>query len=361
MLATTEALTINRVHARAHREAARLEIREPKDSNVVVKVETKTFYKVVRPAKTVKVQQAAQSSVVVAAAPVHVEAVASSAAPAPAPSQKAADPEPTPAVEAAKTTGSSGSSSSSGQAAAVSGGKRGILYAGERAEWVDALSKGKCSWSYNWSSKKSAKATSGLEFVPMCWSKSKCEGSWDADVASAIASGSKAVLSFNEADVGEQAARSPAEAAAEHKALFSGLKGKVQISSPSVTSTLGNDNMGLNWLKQFFSACGGDCPVDFCAVHFYGNPGDEQYLYDHLKNAHDVCGGKDIWLTEFGLNTGDLAAHATFMNNVIPKLESSEFSYVKRYAYFMASTDKISPLVTDGGVTDVGIKYATGF
>jgi hypothetical protein len=111
--------------------------------------------------------------------------------------------------------------------------------------------------------------------------------------------------------------------------------GQVRLGAPAVTN--GGAPMGLTYLTNFLSSCTG-CQVDFCPIHWYDSATNIGYFKWYLDQAHTACGGKPIWITEFGAS-GSEADISTFLKTVLPWLDSLD--YVERYAYFYdgASTD----------------------
>lgn len=90
--------------------------------------------------------------------------------------------------------------------------------------------------------------------------------------------------------------------------------------------------MGLSWLTNFMDACS-DCTIDFCPIHWYDSASNVDYFKSYMAEAQTACGGRPIWITEFGA-TGSDSEVATFLETVIPWLDEQD--YIHRYAYFMA-------------------------
>ncbi|KAI1816391.1 glycosyl hydrolase catalytic core-domain-containing protein [Poronia punctata] len=200
---------------------------------------------------------------------------------------------------------------------------------------------GQAGWAYNWDSAAWADVPGGLAFYPMLWSPApEHSDQWNQNAADAIARGVDALLSFNEPDIATQANMSPQDAASGHMQWMNPFAGQARISAPAVSSSE-NAGQGADWLRQFFSACGGQCQVDFCAAHWYGPGGDEGagLFLNHLKDMHDACEGKPIWVTEFAALDGD---KDQFMRNILSNLETNEeFSFVERYSYFYAALGEL--------------------
>ncbi|CAM1504204.1 Fc.00g017950.m01.CDS01 [Cosmosporella sp. VM-42] len=234
--------------------------------------------------------------------------------------------------------------------------KRGMAYNDANLANTFGRSCTKCGWAYNWDS-----ASYGLDskysFVPMLWDDTPNHtNQWKTNVEAAISKGSKAILSFNEPDNGGQAHMTPAAAAASHNKWLNPYSGRVQIGAPAITNS-GNAGEGIQWLKNFFTACNsvsGGCKVDFCPVHWYSGAEWSETLFDHLKNAHDACGGRPIWLTEFA-PIGSNDQINSFMTTYLTRLDN--LSYLDAYSYFMVSADRL--MSGTSSLSSYGKLYAT--
>ncbi|KAI0900838.1 glycoside hydrolase family 128 protein [Annulohypoxylon nitens] len=249
------------------------------------------------------------------------------------------------AAESSVTTSTSSSSST---------GKRGAAY--NDASLVSTVLGlgGKLSWAYNWTPDPNGLEESVM-YYPMLWSTASDHSTgWDEKAEAAISRGSTAFLSFNEPDISSQANMSPSDAAAGHKQYFAKYAGKVKISSPAISSSE-SEGQGISWLTQFFTACDGGCQVDFCAAHWYGPGGADgatQFL-DHITKVHEACENKNVWVTEFAAQSGDVN---TFVKTVVDKLESDEYSFVEKYSYFWLSEGSLMNSTTT--LSDFGEIFA---
>lgn len=211
---------------------------------------------------------------------------------------------------------------------------------------------GTFSWAYNWAASAGG-LLPGIEFVPMLWGE-KSAGDWSKVVETAIAAGSKHLLSFNEPDLPQQANIQPQKAASLYQQLMNPHAGKAALGAPAVTN--GNSaNYGLNWLKSFFDACAGKCKVDFLTIHWYDSATNVESFKKHVTDS--ISFGKQrginkVWVTEFQ-GTGDDNAQASFLKQVLPWLDQNEG--VERYAYFRADD-----LVKNGQLSPVGQAYGSG-
>ncbi|KAI0378261.1 glycoside hydrolase family 128 protein [Hypomontagnella monticulosa] len=202
----------------------------------------------------------------------------------------------------------------------------------------------KISWAYNWGS-DSGGLTANVDYYPMLWSPAPDHSNnWDQKAEAAIAKGSNCLLSFNEPDIASQANMSPQSAASGHIQYMNKYAGKARISAPAISSSQ-NAGQGIDWLNQFFTACDGKCQVDFCAAHWYGPGGTAgaQLFLDHVKNVHTACQNKNVWVTEFAAESGDIDG---FMSAVTKALDSDEYSFVEKYSYFMLNQGSLMSSAT---------------
>ncbi|KJZ75057.1 hypothetical protein HIM_05543 [Hirsutella minnesotensis 3608] len=235
--------------------------------------------------------------------------------------------------------------------------KRGIAY--NDVTLANSLSKQceKCGWAYNWGSNPQ-NLDPRLSFVPTLWGpREQFTQNWDSDVQKALGKGAKALFSFNEPDNAGQCNLSPGQAASGHVQYMNKYGGKALIGSPSITNS-GQAGQGIQWLKGFMDACNQQpekCHVDFVNVHWYSPAEQEASLYDHLQKAHEVSGGKPVWLTEFAAvdAAGQPANTPQFLKSVMAKLD--KIDYVHAYAPFMCADGK---LMNGNSPSDTGMVLA---
>ncbi len=243
------------------------------------------------------------------------------------------------------TSSSSAAPAPTTTAVVSSGGKRGLAFNDASLVQEFLSLGGQASWAYNWGSTAS-NLPNGVTYIPMLWSPaSDHSNGWDAAAANAISKGAGALLSFNEPDIASQANMSPQDAASGHIQWMNPYAGKARISSPAISSSE-NANQGIDWLKQFFSACNGNCQVDFCAAHWYG-PGGESgatSFLKHLKDVNTACDGKPVWVTEFAAESDSIDV---FMSTIVAALATDEYSFVEKYSYFMASVGELFSSATE--------------
>ncbi|HVT99776.1 MAG TPA: glycosyl hydrolase, partial [Acidobacteriaceae bacterium] len=194
----------------------------------------------------------------------------------------------------------------------------------EAPEAIDATGS---HWYYNW---KPAPSPGSIhaEFVPMLWGA----GSVDADLRTAVQSGSKELLAFNEPDSETQGNVTVEQAIA----LWPKLEATgMRLGSPATTT-------GSPWLDQFMAeAAARRLRVDFLCLHWYGDitaPDPVAALQKYLQGYWDRY-HLPIWLTEY--SGADFSFHrrrttvednARFAADSAAMLEKLPF--VERYAWF---------------------------
>ncbi|KAI0472468.1 glycosyl hydrolase catalytic core-domain-containing protein [Xylaria cf. heliscus] len=221
----------------------------------------------------------------------------------------------------------------------VSGGKRGLAYNDASLVQEFLTLGGQASWAYNWGS-TTGDLPEGVAYYPMLWSPAPDHSNnWDSAAKAAIAKGSEALLSFNEPDIASQANMSPADAASGHIQWMNPYSGQARIGTPAISSSA-NANQGIDWLKQWFSACNGQCKFDFCVAHWYGPGGvnGANEFLQHLKDVNTACDGKPVWVTEFAAESDSID---DFVSTIVQKLETDEYSFVEKYSYFMAGVGEL--------------------
>ncbi|ROW03773.1 hypothetical protein VMCG_05447 [Cytospora schulzeri] len=245
------------------------------------------------------------------------------------------------------------------RAVADSSSKRGAAY--NSASLISPLIGGgtHIGWAYNWGQVDDGltDVTSDLEYVPMLWgTREDFVGSWASNAQTAINNGAKNFLSFNEPDNAGQSNMDPSTAASAHIQYMNPFGGSVKIGSPAITNS-GTDGEGVSWLKQFVSACGGTCQVDFCAAHWY-SPADSSDFLNFVTEVHEACENKPVWITEFAPTGADESTISSFLNEVQDALDNdSTYSFVERYAYFYVADGY---LVDGSSASSYGNTFAYG-
>ncbi|THV74823.1 hypothetical protein D6C78_08155 [Aureobasidium pullulans] len=234
-------------------------------------------------------------------------------------------------VSSSSVQATSTSSSAVAQSSSTGNGKRGLAY--NTASLLTCFENNNhITWGYNWDS-DSAGLSSSFNYVPLLWGTTNGHTEvWNQRATSAIASGSTHLMSFNEPDMTAQANMSPEDAASAFKTYMMPFAGQAKLGAPAVTN--GGGSMGLNWLSAFLEACDG-CQIDFVSIHWYDSASNTAYFKEHVQNATTVAGGKPVWVTEFAPTGASDSQVATFLEDVMPWMDSQDF--VERYSYFMAS------------------------
>ncbi|KAF7942684.1 uncharacterized protein EAE97_006138 [Botrytis byssoidea] len=253
----------------------------------------------------------------------------------------------------AKASSAAAAASSSSYSSSSSGGKRGVAY--NTADFVKQFTgSSKVAWAYNWGSSSDGLSASGIEFVPLLWGlKSTFTGAWSAAASSAIASGSKHLMSFNEPDLSTQANIGASDAAAGYKTYMQPFAGKAKLGAPAVTN--GASPMGLTWLKSFMSSCS-DCTIDFVCIHWYDSASNVAYFKQYVQDAYTAGGNRPLWITEFQAS-GSTDEQNAFMKEVLPWLDAS--TMVDRYAWFMADTAAGGLMASTSGLSTLGNTFKT--
>ncbi|KAJ9229247.1 CAZyme family GH128 [Paecilomyces variotii] len=212
------------------------------------------------------------------------------------------------------------------------------------------------SWAYNWNMEPDGTLPPGVEYVPMLWGPKMYSG-WSAAADSALSSGSKYLLGFNEPDVASQANMSPSQAASDYKQYMTPYAGNATLVSPAVSNS-GSAGQGLDWMKSFLSECT-DCQISALAVHWYADASLTDYFKQFVNQAIELANQnniQEVWITEFQA-TGDDASQVQFLTEILPWLDSQ--AGVGRYSYFMCSN---SVLLTAANVlSQIGQAYMSLF
>ncbi|KAH6656738.1 glycosyl hydrolase catalytic core-domain-containing protein [Truncatella angustata] len=256
--------------------------------------------------------------------------------------------------EAAATTSTKAASTSSSSSGST-GGKRGLAYNDATlVSTIISAASATFGWCYDWGFTNGG-LTANLEYIPMLWGPTHYDSSWDTAAAAAVSDGVTALFSFNECDNAGQANLDAATAASYHTQYLGPYKGQIKIGAPSITSSE-STGLGLSWLSEFMSACGSDCAVDFANLHWYG-PGGEagaQEFISYLVKANAQT-GLPVWVTEFGVTSGDEEAFLTYALDQLDN--NSTLSFVDNYAYFYLSTGYL--MSSTSSLSSAGSIYAS--
>lgn len=268
-----------------------------------------------------------------------------------------------------------------------SSSKRGLAYIGDSNQGdINLLLSpdSRISWYYTWSANQVPDVNSTLAFVPLIHGVDDASSSDVQGAISALPATSTHLLAFNEPDGTTSSGGSsisPSDAAQAYidhiVPLRTSSSRSWNISHPSVTGS-GN---GLDWLRDFNSACwdidpDNGCPTDFVALHWYGNfeglaswigTMREYYTNSSSSGAVDPDNLK-FWITEMALPQQDEDDTVAMMNQSLSYLDGLD--YVESYSWFGAFRkdndvngwvgDNVALFDDDGGLTDAGALYLGG-
>lgn len=221
------------------------------------------------------------------------------------------------------------------------------------------------TWYYNYGSQPTASITN-LNYVPMLWGGSG-NGTFMSNVTTLLKNGVNitAVMGFNEPDGcnGGGSCLTPTDAADIWIAQIEPLKKShgLLLGSPATTGS----DQGIQWYREWFTACNGGCNPDFMTAHFYGGYSDLASWIGQLHGYYsaNVTGG--LWLTEFAYPSANLSVTQTYYNETINFLD--QWSYITHYAYFGAFRSVYSNIGVNaafftgaGKLTDIGSWYMSG-
>ncbi|KAM3414232.1 hypothetical protein BST61_g10889 [Cercospora zeina] len=202
--------------------------------------------------------------------------------------------------------------------------KRGLAHV-ETSEASDNhyWTSGDLTWYYNWAaSPDPALDNTPLQFVPMLWGGSTTNEdttpTFYTQVKSQIDRGRNItwVLGFNEPDgchgVYGSSCLDASTAASIWIREIEPLKHDlgIKLGAPGVTGS----PTGFNWLRNFFTACEGQCTPDFIPIHWYG---DFQGLASHVGQVNATYPNMTMWVTEWAFPEQDLEATQDFYNQSI--------------------------------------------
>lgn len=234
------------------------------------------------------------------------------------------------------TSSSAAAATSTAAATTSSSNKRGAAY--NTASLIAPLigDGSRIGWAYNWGQVEDglSDVDSSLEFVPMLWSNGDdFTSGWTSNAETAISNGATNFLAFNEPDNVDQANMDAATAAEAFITYMNPYADSVSIGSPAITNS-GTDGEGTSWLKEWVSACGGECKYSFCAAHWY-SPADSSDFLNYVSEVYEACGNKPVWITEFAPTGATDDEVSSFLEEVQDALDNnSTYSFVERYAYF---------------------------
>lgn len=257
--------------------------------------------------------------------------------------------------------------------------KRGLAYIGDSHKSDNDLltsAESPISWYYTWSLWPAPVVGDRITFVPLVPSPKDASDDDFGDRLAKLPESSTHLLTFNEPDGTTDSGGSsltPKDAArayVDHITPLRDADGRSwKISHPSVTGS----PRGLDWLRDFNESCWDldkdrGCPVDFVAVHWYGNFEGLAGWLDQLRDFYHGGGETpSFWVTEVALAQQDEEATKDMMNQTLTHLDDEDD--VEGYAWFGAfrrdeandwTGDAVSLFDDDGGLTDLGVLYLGG-
>ncbi|KAG8986379.1 hypothetical protein FRB93_005294 [Tulasnella sp. JGI-2019a] len=258
----------------------------------------------------------------------------------------------------------------------INAAKRGLAWPSDNNFQPSVFNtNGQVNWIYNWGTTPASTFNQIGNYYVMQWGSGGITG-----LAAAVkATGTQAVLGFNEPDNAGQANLTPAAAAALWKQYIQPLKTtypNLKLISPAVTN--GGAPSGIAWLDSFFASCVG-CKFDGVAIHWYGGgTGDLEpfvtsaYKYNlpvyltgtvwpllvslHCQGAGAIC----IQLIDINVvsRAATEAQYEAFLTPALAWLDGQ--SQVAKYAFFGAFYDGNPDdlLTSTGQLTALGKIYA---
>jgi hypothetical protein len=176
-------------------------------------------------------------------------------------------------------------------------------------------------------------------------------GDWKSNAEAAIKAGATHLQYVNEPDVdvakgGTNIAVALAAASFTNMMQIKTENPNIKIGSPAVSNGVSGGpqgDMGIPYIQKFWDACT-NCQFDFVAFHWYGDTLDElqaqvKAFYNAAKAepkvVKDANGDPTLWLTEFGINSGQ--GNPSAIQNFLVQDGTLDWldqqSYLERYAY----------------------------
>jgi len=169
-------------------------------------------------------------------------------------------------------------------------------------------------------------------------------------------------LAFNEPQQSGQSNLTPQQGVELWKTYVQPLKAQgIRLGSPAPSSA----PSGKTWLQDFLTACGGDCTVDFIALHWYGI--NSTQFVGYLQDLHDTF-QRPIWVTEWACQNFVNQDGQCSQQDVINFMNATQFfmdraEWVERYSWFgamkeMQDVNEYNRIMdTNGGINDLGRQY----
>ncbi|MDO7172358.1 glycosyl hydrolase [Mariniflexile sp. AS56] len=238
-------------------------------------------------------------------------------------------------------------------------GKKGSL--GGDIKWSSADNYN-TTWHYNWGL-ESPSQSSGVQFVPMAWSKSDNWTSLEKMKAVGENMSFNNLMAFNEPDNSGQSNLTVEEALdAYPKLLASGLRlGAPGVENVQYSST--NDSFNEDsWIKAFMDGCvARGYRVDFIPAHDYVRRSKSSFL-ERFKGLHDRY-NLPIWVTEYNygnpnMGSANITVEQGYTNikGLTEVLEGADFVERYNWYYFFGAASGIGG-ITDGELNITGQFY----
>ena len=199
--------------------------------------------------------------------------------------------------------------------------KRGLVYVPTQYPADDQIwdsNDSDLTWYYNYTPNPTSSFMNStkFQFVPMLFTASTdtSDNTFLDAVNEQLSSGAKIsyVLGYNEPDGSTATGGSaiPADLAAQTwiRQMEPLKKKGLKLGAPAVTGA----PSGFTWLQNFFTACNGNCSVDFIPIHWYGN---FEGLASHLGQVRGTYPNLTMWVTEYANAGASLADSQSFYNS----------------------------------------------
>ncbi|KAK0547365.1 hypothetical protein OC844_007154 [Tilletia horrida] len=233
--------------------------------------------------------------------------------------------------------------------------ERGIPWPGQTGnQWTGSVNGDQIGWYHHYD-QLPVEGFYDLEYVPMYYSQN-LYAQWQT-VKNFLSSGAYRpanILAFNEPDQPSQANMSPQQAAQQwNQELRPYQQQGIAISSPQISYS-------QDWLGQFMSILQNQygASPDFIALHFYGTADQNGLngLRSYVEAIHNAY-GKDIWLTELGVQAANNPSEQQVDNWLHQSLEYLQGTgFVKRVAWFGAFAQNQNP---DNYVSNYNAYYSS--
>lgn len=117
------------------------------------------------------------------------------------------------------------------------------------------------------------------------------------------------------------------------------------LNASQVVLSAGFVSGDLEYLRQVIAAAGGTFPADGVALHAYNNPEDPGSINAIISmiQAMSSMTNKQVWITEFGWQTGDLAKQAAWLAQVYALRDNPATANLLQTVMWYAFSDAQNP------------------